>query len=160
MSEPKIVPLSDLPWTRWTCDATTEVEIRDPARKAGSILSGCRIYRLSPGKRSTRLHRHVFQEEFFLILEGEGTLRHGVRDVPVKAGDFILYLAGDPDPHTFVNDGSAPLVYLASGNRVSHEVCEYPEDGTVYIEGIDKTLRDAEVAEVRAEKRAWYEAGR
>jgi uncharacterized cupin superfamily protein len=160
MSEPRIVNLSDLPWTLWATDAETAVEIRDPARKLGSSLAGFRVYRLAPGKRSTRLHRHHYQEELFLILAGRGTLRHGSRDVPVKAGDFIVYPAGDPAAHTFVNDSQDPLEYVATGNRVPHEVCEYPEDGTVYVEALDKTLRAEEVVSARAEKTAWFEAGR
>ena len=160
MSDPRIVNLSDLPWTLWTTDEKTAVEIRDPARRVGSSLAGFRVYRLAPGKRSTRLHRHHYQEEFFLILSGRGMLRHGTRDVPVKSGDFIAYPAGDPVPHTFFNDGDEPLEYVATGNRVPYEVCEYPEDETVYVEALDKTLRAHEVASARAEKAAWFEAGR
>ena len=160
MSEPRIVNLSDLPWTPWTTDARTSVEIRDPARKLGSALSGFRVYRLAPGKRSTRLHRHHFQEEIFLIVKGSGTLQHGELAVPVQEGDFVLYPAGDPAPHTFVNTGDAPMEYVATGNRVSHEVCEYPEDRTVYVEALDKTLRGEEVPGAREEKAAWYKAGR
>jgi uncharacterized cupin superfamily protein len=160
MSEPRIVNLSDLPWTLWSTDENTAVEIRDPARKVGSSLAGFRVYRLAPGRRATRLHRHHYQEEFFLILSGTGTLRHGARDVPVKPGDFIAYPAGDPVAHTFVNNGREPLEYVATGNRVPHEVCEYPEDGTVYVEALDKTLRGDEVTGAQAEKAAWFEAGR
>ena len=159
MSEPRRINLADLPWNTFATDERTSVEIRDPARKLGSTLAGLRVYRLAPGKRSTRLHRHHYQEEFFLILEGRGTLRHGTEDVPVGPGDFIYYPAGDPVPHTFVNTGGAPLEYIATGNRVSHEVCEYPEDGTIYVEAIGKTLRAEEVIEARAEKEAWYKAG-
>ena len=159
MSDPRRINLADLPWTTFATDERTSVEIRDPARKLGSTLAGLRVYRLAPGKRSTRLHRHHYQEEFFLILSGEGMLRHGADEVPVGPGDFIFYPAGDPVPHTFVNTGSVPLEYIATGNRVSYEVCEYPENGTVYVEAIGKTLRAEEVIEARSEKEAWYKAG-
>jgi hypothetical protein len=39
-------------------------------------------------------------------------------------------------------------------------VCEYPEEGTVYVEAIDKTLKNDEVAGAKEEKEAWYKAGR
>jgi uncharacterized cupin superfamily protein len=133
MDDPRIVNLSDLPWTSWSLGERMAVEIQDPARKLGSVLSGLRLYRLAPGKQATRLHRHHFQEEMFLILKGSGTLRHDAKDVAVRAGDFILYRAGDPAPHTFVNRGDEPMEYLATGNRVSYEVCEYPEERTVYV---------------------------
>jgi len=159
MADPIIVSLSDLLWTPWSWDERIAVEIRDPARRLGSTLAGFRLYRLAPGKQATRLHRHLHQEEIFLILKGSGTLRHGEREVPVKTGDFILYPAGDPAAHTFVNSGSEPMEYLATGNRVSHEVCEYPEDGTVYVEVLDKTLRAEAVEGGREAMEAWYKAG-
>jgi uncharacterized cupin superfamily protein len=160
MNDPKIVNLSDLPWTPWSSGDGVAVEIRDPARKLGSALCGFRLYRLAPGMQATRLHRHHLQEEMFLILAGSGTLRHGDRSVPVKAGDFILYPAGDPAPHTFVNSGAEPMDYVATGNRVAYEVCEYPEEGTVYVEAIDKTLRNEDVPAERAMREAWFKAGR
>ena len=159
MSDPRIVHVPDLPWTPWS-SGSAEVEIRDPARKLGSVLCGLRMYRLAPGKQATRLHRHHLQEEMFLILSGSGMLRHDDRDVPVKAGDFVLYLAGDPAAHTFVNTGTEPLEYLATGNRVSYEVCEYPEEGTVYVESLGKTLKNEEVAGSREAFESWYKAGR
>jgi uncharacterized cupin superfamily protein len=160
MSEPRIVNLSDLPWTPWSSGEGVAVEIKDPARKAGSSHCGLRVYRLAPGKQSTRLHRHLLQEEMFLILSGTGTLRHGERHVPVKAGDFILYPAGDPAAHTFVNTGSTPMEYIATGDRLPYEVCEYPEEGTVYVEAIDKTLKNDDIPADRPIREAWFTAGR
>src|SRR5262245_30091885 len=103
MNDPRIVNVSELPWTPCASGERMSVEIRDPARKLGSALSGLRLYRLPPGKQATRMHRHLHQEELYLILQGSGTLRHDDREVPVKTGDFILYKAGDPAAHTFVN---------------------------------------------------------
>lgn len=160
MNDPKIVNLSDLPWTSLSAGDRTQVEVRDPARRLGSSLAGLRIYRLAPGMRATRLHRHHYQEEMYLILKGSGALRHADREVPIKPGDFILYPAGDPAPHTFINNGPEPMEYLATGNRVSHEVCEYPEEGTVYVEALDRTLRMEEVPGAREDMERWYKAGR
>jgi len=160
MSDPRIVNLSELPWSPWSTGPGVSVEIRDPARKLGSSHCGFRVYRLAPGQQSTRLHRHLLQEEMFLILAGTGTLRHGDRRVPIKAGDFILYLAGDPAAHTLVNTGPEPMDYIATGDRVAYEVCEYPEDGTVYVEAIDKSLRNDDVPAERAMREAWFKAGR
>jgi uncharacterized cupin superfamily protein len=160
MHDPRIVNLSDLPWTSWSSGERISVDIQDPARKLGSLLCGLRHYRLAPGKQATQLHRHHLQEEMYLILKGSGILRHGDREVPVEAGDFILYVAGDPAPHTFLNKGHEPMEYLATGNRVSYEVCEYPEEGTVYVESLDKTLRNDDVPGTREGREAWYKAGR
>ena len=45
------------------------------------------------------------------------------------------------------------------GRFRSAEVCEYPEEGTVYVEVINKTLRTEEVAGTREAMEAWYKAG-
>lgn len=160
MDDPRKVNLSELPWTTWTPDERIKVEIRDPARRLGSTLSGLRVLRVAPGKHSSWLHRHHHQEEMYLILKGTGVLRHGDREVTVRTGDFILYPAGDPAAHAFVNTGDEPLELIATGNRVSHEVCEYPERGTVYVEALDRTLSDEEVKGTRESREAWYKAGR
>jgi uncharacterized cupin superfamily protein len=160
VSDPKIVNLSELSWTPWSTSERIGVEIKDPARKLGSSHCGFRVYRLAPGMQSTRLHRHLLQEEMFFVLSGSGALRHGDREIPVKAGDYILYPAGDPAPHAFVNTGSEPMEYVATGDRVAYEVCEYPEDGTVYVEALDKTLKNDDIASERAAREAWYKAGR
>jgi hypothetical protein len=39
-------------------------------------------------------------------------------------------------------------------------VCEYPEEGIVYVEALDKTLRTDEVTQDRAVREAWFKAGR
>ena len=160
MSDPRIVNVGDLPWTAWSAGPGMDVEIRDPARKLESSLCGLRLYRLAPGKQATRLHRHLLQEEMFLILKGSGMLRHGEREIPVRQGDFILYPAGDPTPHTFTNPGTEPLEYLATGNRVSYEVCEYPEEGMVFVEAIGKSFRSQDAVDVAKKMEAYFKAGR
>lgn len=158
MSDPRIANVADLPWRRWSRDERITVEFKDPARLLGSTVSGFRIERLAPGKQASPPHRHHLQEEIFLILGGTGVLRHGDREVPVKPGDFIVYPPGEPAPHTFVNNGSEPLEFIATGNRVSYEVCEYPEDGTVYVEVLDRTLRNEEVPGTREAIEGWRTA--
>lgn len=155
---PRIVNLAELPWQRWWRNDRIGVEYKDPARHLGSQIAGLRIERLAPGKQSSPLHRHLVQEELFLILNGTGILRHGDRQVPVKPGDFIVYRAGDPAAHSFINTGTEPLEFIATGNRVAYEVCEYPEDGTVYVEAIDKTLRAEEVTGTREVVERWRTA--
>ena len=155
MSDPRIVNIADLPWRSASRSERITVEFKDPARHLGSTVSGFRIERLAPGKQASPLHRHHLQEEMFLILGGTGVLRHAEREVAVKPGDFIVYAPGEPAPHTFVNSGSEPLEFVATGNRVPYEVCEYTEDGTVYVEVLDRTLRNEEVPGTREAIDAW-----
>ena len=42
-----------------------------------------------PGKKAWPYHAHHVNEELFIILEGEGMLRIGGAEHPVKVGDVI-----------------------------------------------------------------------
>jgi len=159
MSELRKVNVDELEWAGWRLREGIGVEAKDPARLLGSEICGFRLERLAPGDQASQLHRHHFQEELFLILSGSGVLRHGGEIVDVREGDFILYRAGDDSPHTFVNTGRVPLVFVATGNRVPHEVCEYPEEGTVFVEALGGDLPNQLVEGNQARVESWYEAG-
>ncbi|MBX3637451.1 MAG: cupin domain-containing protein [Rubrivivax sp.] len=84
-----------------------------------------------PGKRACPYHLHHAEEEMFVILEGQGTLRVADEMLPVGAGDVIAIPAGPDYPHQILNTSDAPLKYLSIATRRSPEVCEYPDSGKV-----------------------------
>lgn len=84
---------------------------------------------LAAGKRSCPYHFHRAQEEMFVILEGEGSLRVAGEMVPVKAGDVVFIPPGPEYPHQFVNTSGAPLKYLSISTQERPEICEYPDSG-------------------------------
>jgi mannose-6-phosphate isomerase-like protein (cupin superfamily) len=51
---------------------------------------GASIDIVAAGKRSCPYHFHHAQEEMFVILEGDGTLRVADELIPIKAGDVIF----------------------------------------------------------------------
>jgi uncharacterized cupin superfamily protein len=55
-----------------------------------------RVEIIPPGKASARLHSHSAVDEYYLILEGRGTLRMASHHRPVAAGDLIAKPTG-PD---------------------------------------------------------------
>ena len=65
---------------------------------------------LAPGKRSCPYHLHHAQEEMFVILEGEGTLRVAGELVPVRAGDVVFIPPGVP--HRITNEGLGDLTFI------------------------------------------------
>ena len=87
---------------------------------------------LAPGKRSCPYHLHHAQEEMFVILEGEGSLRVAGELLPVRAGDVVFIPAGREYPHQFINTSAAPMKYLSIGTREQPEICEYP-DGDKFV---------------------------
>jgi uncharacterized cupin superfamily protein len=82
---------------------------------------------LEPGKIACPYHYHLAQEEMFVILEGEGTLRVAGERVPVCAGDVIVIPAGPEYPHHLINTGTVPMKYLSISTQEEPEICYYPD---------------------------------
>ncbi|HOY37369.1 MAG TPA: cupin domain-containing protein, partial [Piscinibacter sp.] len=101
---------------------------------------------LAPGKRSCPYHFHHAQEEMFVILEGEGTLRVAGEMVPVRAGDVVFIPPGPQYPHQFINTSAAPMRYLSISTQERPELCEYPDSGKVagYTRGLRIIQRPAD----------------
>ena len=94
------------------------------ARKLGAAVDF-----LPPGKRACPYHFHYAQEEMFVILEGEGTLRVAGEMIPIRAGDVIDIPPGPEYPHQIINTSAAPLKYLSISTQEYPEVCEYSDSG-------------------------------
>lgn len=58
-------------------------------------------------------HEHPWEHELFVI-SGKGIFRSGDKDTPVKEGDAITVLGGEP--HSFIN----------SGNEILRIICVVP----------------------------------
>jgi uncharacterized cupin superfamily protein len=128
----------------------------DIGRALGSSSIGLVVQTVRSGCQSSRRHRHLFQEEILIVMAGSGTLHHGDERLPVRSGDCICYLAGDPEAHTFENTGETDdLVIWAFGNRFRHEVCVYPDQGVAFVEGLG-----AEVSLDRLTASEWTEESR
>ncbi len=90
---------------------------------------GCGYDIVPPGKSGCPYHLHYAEEEMFVILEGEGTLRVAGEMIPIRAGDVIDIPPGREYPHQIINTGSVPLRYLSISTQKAPEVCEYPDSG-------------------------------
>jgi uncharacterized cupin superfamily protein len=92
---------------------------------------GLAVDTVPPGKRACPYHLHHGEEEVFVVLEGEGTLRVAGEMLPVAKGDIVAIPAGPDYPHQILNTSQAPLKYLSISTRREPEVCEYPDSGKV-----------------------------
>lgn len=117
-------------------DVPLEREVRAPlydtscARLAGGTAArklGASIDTVAPGMRSCPYHVHHAQEEMFVILSGEGTLRVAGEMLPLRAGDIAFIPPGPEYPHQIINTSTAPLKYLSISTREMPEICEYPD---------------------------------
>jgi uncharacterized cupin superfamily protein len=88
---------------------------------------------LPPGKLSCPYHFHHAEEEMFIVLEGQGTLRVAGERLPIRAGDVIFIPPGPAYPHHIINTSDAPLSYLSIGTNEPIEICEYPDSGKYLV---------------------------
>jgi uncharacterized cupin superfamily protein len=92
---------------------------------------GLNLIRLGPGARG-RIHRHLRQEEAYLVLEGTLTLL--VEDGPCELGRGDLARVGPEVRRQLVNQTRDPVLVLAIGGANEHE----GRDGRAY-ESWDET---------------------
>ncbi len=86
---------------------------------------GVHIIEVQPGHESTEFHKHYHEDECVYILQGTATAKIGDETYTVKAGDFIGYRAGG-EAHTLVNNGSEVFKCIVIGQRLDHDVGDYP----------------------------------
>ena len=95
--------------------------------RIGAKKLGYSVVRLKPGKRAWPYHSHYVNEEMFFVLEGEGTLRHGGEEFPIRQGDFISSPADPEQPHQIINTSNADLAYIALGTNEMPDMFLYPD---------------------------------
>ena len=93
-----------------------------------------------PKAYSTKYHSHSEQEEFFMILSGQGTLRINGEEHLIKKGDFIGKPNSKNIAHTFYNSGDEVLVVLDIGTNEKEDLCYYPDDDMYMLKTNEKRL--------------------
>lgn len=106
---------------------------------------GFHIIEVAPGDVSTEFHAHHHEDECVFVLAGTGTARIGDETLSVGPGDFIGYRKGGL-AHAIENTGTEALRMIVVGQRLSHDVGDYPDKAKrIYRnEGLDWTLVDHE----------------
>ena len=104
--------------------------------RCGSVSSGTAALKLgagydelTAGQRGCPYHYHLAQEEMFVILEGQGTLRVAGEMLPVHAGDVVIIPPGPEYPHQFINTSNALMKFLSISTQERPEICVYPDSG-------------------------------
>ena len=121
-------------------DLTVERELRHGERyeatvapvsnRIGAQKLAYNVTTVAPGKRAFPRHSHHANEEMFFVLEGEGRLRFGDEEYPLRRGDFVACPVGGPEvAHQIVNTGPGELRYVALSTALDPEVVQYPDSG-------------------------------
>ncbi|WP_147125937.1 cupin domain-containing protein [Shimia ponticola] len=86
---------------------------------------GFHIIEVAPGCETTEYHVHHHEDECVYVLNGTATATIGEDQHPIGPGDFIGYRAGGL-AHTIVNTGTETLRMIVVGQRLPHDVGDYP----------------------------------
>ncbi len=101
--------------------------------KIGAEKLGYAVVVVPPGKAAWPFHTHYANEEMFLILEGQGTLRYGDEEYPLRQGDVICCPPGPGRARQIRNTSDVALKYLALSTALTPEVAEYPDSDKVGV---------------------------
>src|SRR5215469_15933660 len=117
-----------MPQTPGKPEAGFEARMAPIAAPLGATKLGCRLTVRAPGKKAFPRHLHYVNDELFVILSGDGTLRFGAERYPVRSGDVIVCPAGGADKaHQLINSSAGELRYLSISSVELPEVAEYPD---------------------------------
>jgi mannose-6-phosphate isomerase-like protein (cupin superfamily) len=108
-----------------TIDPDGEDRFQRLRQELGVSTFGLNLLRLRPGERS-RIHRHLRQEEVYLVLQG--TLTLVVEDEPRALGRGELARVAPDVRRQLVNRHPEPLLLVALGGANAHE----GRDGRAY----------------------------
>lgn len=89
---------------------------------------GFHIIEVMPGYESTEYHVHYYEDECVYVLSGKATVTVDETEYEVREGDFIGYPASGL-PHTMKNTGSEVLRCIVVGQRLTHDIADYPRLG-------------------------------
>jgi uncharacterized cupin superfamily protein len=112
------------------------VEMRYIAREGGAVRTGMRHYVVAAEKLDGEPHCHGAEEEFFLVLEGEGAILLGDEEIPLRAGSFVGRPPGTGVAHAF----RGPLTLLTYGTNEPNEICYYPRSKQLKFWGVDAQI--------------------
>jgi uncharacterized cupin superfamily protein len=112
------------------------LDIRYVAREAGADRTGMRHYTIPSGKLDGEPHCHAAEVEFFLVLEGEGSVLLGDEELPLRPGSFVGRPPGTGVAHAF----RGPLTLLTYGTNEPNEICYYPRSRQLKFWGLDAQI--------------------
>jgi len=89
---------------------------------------GFHIIEVEPGCETTEYHVHYYEDECVFVLAGEATAVIGEAEHSIGPGDFIGYRKGGL-AHSIRNTGRDVLRCIVVGERLAHDVGDYPRQG-------------------------------
>ena len=103
---------------------------------------GFQIMTVTPGREYSEYHRHLYEEQCFYIISGQGRVIIEEESYAIGAGDFLGFPKNGV-AHTILNDSEQPLVFLCARVNLEQDVCDYPrKQKRLYMNGVQEALVD------------------
>jgi mannose-6-phosphate isomerase-like protein (cupin superfamily) len=96
----------------WRASNLMKIPNADYLERTGSENLAARLWRLPPKSAST-LHKHIRQEEFYLVLEGIGRMRVGAETLTLPTHGGVL--VGPDQMRQVFNDTDDDVLWLVVG---------------------------------------------
>jgi uncharacterized cupin superfamily protein len=109
-------------------------------RHLGTVTTGMTLMDVARGAKSYPFHCHSAEEELFVVLAGEGTLRLGDARHALRAGNIVSRPAGTRIAHQFIA-GDDGLSVLAYSDIDPNDLAFYPDSDKVKLRGLDVMIR-------------------
>ncbi|MDQ3995213.1 MAG: cupin domain-containing protein [Actinomycetota bacterium] len=132
---PSIVNVRDVEAETFGPGETVRSVAHDLGVAAGSIRTGLNQILVAPGKLNVPPHCHSAEEEFFVILEGEGVLLLGEEEHDVRRGSIVARPAGTRVAHAF-RGGPGGLTLMSYGTREPNDIVYYPRSNKISWRGV------------------------
>lgn len=148
----KAAAITNMEWHQKT-HLVNQHAVRDAkflGNATGMTDLGFQVMRVMPGHEYAEYHRHLYEEQCFYILSGQGEVIIEERGYPLETGDFLGFPKSGV-AHTIINSGTEPLILLSARVNLEQDVCDYPrKKKRLYMNGAEEALVDFE--SVRVEK--------
>lgn len=130
-----IVNVRDVPEDEFGPGETVQSVVRELGEAAGSVRTGLNRVAVAPGKLNVPPHCHSTEEEFFIVLDGDGVLVLGDDEHEVRPGSIVARPAGTRVAHAF-RAGADGLTLLSYGTREPNDIAYYPRSKKISWRGV------------------------
>jgi uncharacterized cupin superfamily protein len=127
-----IVNVDDAPAEEWEKGDCGSIECA-LGKAAGAVKTGMRHEVIPKGKLNCPPHCHALEEEFFVVLDGEGTCLLGDEEFPLRPGSIVGRPKSTGVAHAF---RGGPLTLLTYGPNEPNEICYYPRSKKIGFHGV------------------------
>jgi len=130
VGRPSILNLNnaDLVFSEWGDGASMQASLTTLVQPLGTQKLACRLVVIPPGKICWTYHFQFVNEEIYVVMEGEGVMRHGDREYPLRAGDVISAPPVLGCKQQIENTSASDLRYLAICNLDEPDRIELPDE--------------------------------